>query len=44
LFYNSIVFIPMVIGMYYHMFPPAGEKEKAVCSCAWRKDAPADCA
>jgi len=22
LFYNTIVFIPMVIGMYYHMFPP----------------------
>jgi hypothetical protein len=44
LFYNSIVFIPMVIGMYYHMFPPADEKEKAVCSCAWRKDASADCA
>jgi len=23
LFYNTIVFVPMVIGMYYHMFPPA---------------------
>ena len=22
LFYNAIVFIPMIIGMYYHMFPP----------------------
>jgi hypothetical protein len=34
LFYNTIVFIPMVIGMYYHMFPT-----KAVpgvrCTCAW---------
>ena len=29
LFYNSIVFIPMVIGMYYHMFPPAGEIGRA---------------
>ena len=25
LFYNTIVFIPMVIAMYYHMFPPQGE-------------------
>ena len=24
LFYNTIVFIPMVVGMYYHMFPPRG--------------------
>jgi hypothetical protein len=38
LFYNSIVFIPMVIGMYYHMFPPVDEKEKAVCTCAWHRN------
>jgi hypothetical protein len=38
LFYNSIVFIPMVIAMYYHMFPPEGEKQKAACTCSWRKD------
>src|SRR6202162_4002943 len=31
LFYNTIVFIPMVIGVYYHMFPPAGERERALC-------------
>jgi hypothetical protein len=37
LFYNGIVFIPMVIGMYYHMFPPKGE-EQASCSCAVRRD------
>ena len=35
LFYNAIVFIPMVIGMYYHMFPPPGEH--ASCSCAWKQ-------
>jgi hypothetical protein len=35
LFYNSVVFIPMVIGMYYHMFPPAGEGQHDKCSCAW---------
>jgi hypothetical protein len=33
LFYNAIVFIPMVIAMYYHMVPPAGETH-AGCSCA----------
>ena len=36
LFYNTVVFMPMVIGMYYHMFPSEGEKVKAACSCAWR--------
>ena len=33
LFYNAIVFIPMIIGMYYHMFPPSQE-EPATCTCA----------
>ncbi|QDU66522.1 hypothetical protein [Engelhardtia mirabilis] len=37
LFYNTVVFIPMAIGMYFHMFPPAGEvTHGAVCSCAWK--------
>ena len=36
LFYNTIVFIPMAIGMYYHMFPPAGEEAHGTgCNCAW---------
>jgi hypothetical protein len=35
LFYNSVVFVPMVIGMYYHMFPPAGEPQHGTCSCSW---------
>jgi len=35
LFYNAIVFIPMVVAMYYHMFPPPGEKV-AACNCALR--------
>jgi hypothetical protein len=40
LFYNTIVFIPMVIGMYYHMFPPAGEHGNMACTCEWgRHDA-----
>ena len=33
LFYNAIVFIPMMIGMYYHMFPPR-EEQPATCTCA----------
>jgi hypothetical protein len=37
LFYNSIVFIPMVIGMYYHMFPAEGEVNHDTCTCAWNK-------
>ena len=39
LFYNTIVFIPMVIGMYYHLFPPAEEQTKFQCSCAWHRGA-----
>ena len=35
LFYNSVVFVPMVIGMYYHMFPPANEQGKMSCTCEW---------
>ena len=35
LFYNTIVFIPMVIGMYFHMFPPASEARRPRCTCAW---------
>jgi hypothetical protein len=37
LFYNTVVFIPMAIGMYYHMFPPAGEESHAGCTCACRR-------
>ena len=37
LFYNTVVFIPMAIGMYYHMFPPSGEEaHQAGCACAWK--------
>jgi hypothetical protein len=37
LFYNTIVFIPMVVGMYYHMFPPKGEEGVSACTCEWNK-------
>jgi len=39
LFYNTIVFIPMIVGMYYHMFPPQGEEAGHGCSCALGKSA-----
>jgi hypothetical protein len=35
LFYNSVVFIPMMIAMYYHMFPPETDPVQASCTCAW---------
>ena len=38
LFYNSVVFIPMVIAMYYHMFPSSKDQQHMVCSCSWHKD------
>jgi hypothetical protein len=39
LFYNTIVFIPMLLGMYFHMFPPKGEQPNYGCSCAWHRGA-----
>jgi hypothetical protein len=40
LFYNTIVFIPMVIGMYYHLFPPKGEDQSGIrCACAAHSNA-----
>jgi hypothetical protein len=33
--YNTIVFVPMVVGMYYHMFPSPEEEQHMGCSCAW---------
>jgi hypothetical protein len=33
LFYNAIVFAPMVMAMYFHMFPPAGERANPLCTC-----------
>lgn len=39
--YNTLVFVPMVIAMYYHRYPPASERAEAPqCSC--RRAAPVD--
>lgn len=35
LFYNTVVFIPMIIGMYYHMFPSSEEEAHKGCTCAY---------
>jgi len=35
LFYNTIVFVPMVIAMYYHMFPTGLEARTQKCTCNW---------
>jgi hypothetical protein len=40
LIYNTLVFIPMVVAMYYHVYPPAGEKVKAMCTCAHHRAPP----
>jgi hypothetical protein len=43
LFYNTIVFIPMVLAMYFHMFPPKDEAPNYGCSCAWHRGAVETC-
>jgi hypothetical protein len=40
LFYNTIVFIPMMIAMYYHMFPETEQEAGGQqCTCAWHRPA-----
>lgn len=39
LFYNTIVFIPMVLAMYYHLFP--AEPQRQQCTCSWDRGAAA---
>lgn len=34
LLYNTLVFVPMAIGMYYHAYPRIGESGSPTCSCA----------
>ncbi|MCW3818934.1 hypothetical protein ONA91_31295 [Micromonospora sp. DR5-3] len=34
LFYNSVVFIPMVIAMYLHLRPTPAERANVTCDCA----------
>ena len=34
LFYNAVVFVPMVVAMVYHLRPTAEERANTQCSCA----------
>ncbi len=34
LIYNALVFIPMVVAMYYHVYPLARDVVKPMCTCA----------
>jgi hypothetical protein len=34
LFYNAVVFIPMVVAMLYHVFPSERERHEVSCTCA----------
>jgi len=36
LIYNTIVFVPMIIGMYYHLFPSAPDAARMHCTCSLR--------
>ncbi|TDB72546.1 hypothetical protein [Micromonospora sp. KC723] len=36
LFYNSVVFVPMLIAMYLHLRPNAAELATTMCSCVAR--------
>lgn len=36
LFYNTIVFVPMAVAMYFHMFPRGSEAANVQCTCAWQ--------
>ena len=36
LFYNTLVFIPMIVAMYYHVFPGAPDAARMRCSCAFQ--------
>lgn len=33
LFYNAVVFLPMVIAMVYHLYPSAQERRQMRCNC-----------
>lgn len=34
MFYNTVVFVPMAIAMYFHLFPTHEERTHAKCFCA----------
>ena len=34
LFYNTVVFVPMMVAMFYHLFPSAPDAARMQCGCA----------
>jgi hypothetical protein len=34
LFYNTIVFVPMIVAMYLHVFPSSRDKKGQQCTCS----------
>jgi len=34
LLYNSLVFVPMVVAVYFHLFPTESERGVMRCGCA----------
>lgn len=34
LFYNTIVFVPMVVAMYFHLFPSPDDEAQHACTCS----------
>jgi hypothetical protein len=38
LFYNSVVFIPMIVAFWFHYFPTAGEQTTPMCGCSRRRE------
>jgi hypothetical protein len=43
LFSNTVVFIPMVVGMYYYSLPPEGEEPSRGHTCALRHESVGIC-
>ncbi len=33
LIYNTVVVIPTIIGLYYHLYPPQSDTQAATCAC-----------
>lgn len=34
LFYNTVVFVPMVLAMYFHLFPSPEDEAQHACTCS----------
>ncbi len=41
LFYNTVVFIPMAVAMYFHMFPSREDEAQHACTCSLHRHADA---